>query len=141
MTSIRLHHEFGVNPTISQCFWCGESKNEIALLGAAYKGRAPMYMITNHEPCDKCKEQWRAGILLVEVDRSNPTRSRPEIAPGISPTGRWCVLREEAVTRLISEGCKWLGPVLEHRRGYIEKQAYEMFLPEEAQAEKKNDAG
>lgn len=44
MSSVRLHPKYGVNPTIPTCFWCGKDKNEIALLGAAYKEEAPMHM-------------------------------------------------------------------------------------------------
>jgi hypothetical protein len=35
---MRLHNEYGLNPTIPICFFCGESKDEVALLGANYKG-------------------------------------------------------------------------------------------------------
>ena len=31
--SIRLSPAHGVNPTIPICFWCGNEKNEIALMG------------------------------------------------------------------------------------------------------------
>ena len=55
--SIRLHKDFGVNPTIPQCLYCGEDKNEVALLGAAYKGEAPMHMIIDRVPCDSYKEK------------------------------------------------------------------------------------
>lgn len=33
MSSIKLSSKHGVNPTIPVCFFCGEEKNEIALLG------------------------------------------------------------------------------------------------------------
>jgi len=34
MSGIRLHKEYGLNPTIIECIICGKEKNEIALLGA-----------------------------------------------------------------------------------------------------------
>lgn len=61
---IKLSEKYGVNPTIPVCFWCGESKNEIALLGRlgdARKGEdieAPKNMVLDYEPCDKCKEKF-----------------------------------------------------------------------------------
>ena len=54
---IKLHKEHGLNPTVPICIYCGKDKNEVALLGAAYKEEAPMHMILNNEPCDSCKEK------------------------------------------------------------------------------------
>ena len=36
---IRLSKKYGVNPSIPICFWCGQEKNEIALLGHIGDGR------------------------------------------------------------------------------------------------------
>jgi len=52
-----LHKEFGVNPTIPICSFCGEDKNEVVLLGNAYKEEAPMHMQIDNEPCDACKKK------------------------------------------------------------------------------------
>ena len=30
---IKLSPKHGLNPTIPVCFWCGEERNEVALLG------------------------------------------------------------------------------------------------------------
>lgn len=57
----------GLNPSIAQCFFCGKDKNEILLLGAAYKEEAPMHMCFNHEPCDECKKLMEMGVLLISV--------------------------------------------------------------------------
>jgi len=56
-----LHKEYGVNPTIPICAFCGEDKNEIALLGAKYKDKAPMHMHIDNEPCDACKKRFDDG--------------------------------------------------------------------------------
>lgn len=89
--SIKLHKEHGLNPTISQCIICGGDKNEIALLGAAYKGQAPMKMVTSLEPCDTCKEQYlKDGIMLVEASERRV------------PTGRVVVIKEEAFTKVFN---------------------------------------
>ena len=49
--NIRLHKKYGLNPTLSTCFYCGKETGEIALLGAAYDGEAPMHLCTSLEPC------------------------------------------------------------------------------------------
>jgi deoxycytidylate deaminase len=66
---VRLHPKYGLNATISTCIICGKEKNEIVLLGSAYKEQAPMHMVVSVEPCDNCKEKYlKEGILLVETD-------------------------------------------------------------------------
>lgn len=90
-----VHLDFGLNPTIPQCFFCGEDKNEVALLGAAFKGEAPMHMCINKEPCDKCKGYMQQGVIFIGVkdgeSGENPFR-----------TGRFCVIKEEAVKRMLN---------------------------------------
>lgn len=53
---ITLHKEHGLNPTLAVCIVCGEPTGEIAILGAAYKGKAPTYAAVSPFPCDKCME-------------------------------------------------------------------------------------
>ena len=36
---IKLSPKHGLNPTIPVCFWCGEERNEVALLGHIGDGR------------------------------------------------------------------------------------------------------
>jgi len=110
---IRLHKEFGLNPTISVCMVCGEDKNEIALLGAAYKGQAPMHMVTGIEPCDKCRKKYLEegdGVLLVEADSNK------------KPTGRVMVIKREAFQRVFSV------PVPVHRIALMEDEAYARLI-------------
>lgn len=86
---IKLHKQFGLNPTISTCFYCGEETGEIALLGAAYDGEAPMHLCTSLKPCPTCKEKFKDYVLLVEVydvESNNP-----------QPTGRWAAVKKECV--------------------------------------------
>lgn len=94
-TGIRLHPEHGLNPTISICFYCREEKNELLLLGAGYKGKAPMNMVTSLEPCDECKKKYTDYTLLVEVRRvfDEKAYSRREKEP--EPTGRWLAVSRE----------------------------------------------
>lgn len=93
---MRLHKEHGVNPTIPICFICSKAKNEIALLGAKYHGKAPMHMYVGKEPCDKCKGYMEQGVILISVkdgtDKDNPYR-----------TGKFCVIKIEAAKRILPD--------------------------------------
>jgi len=93
---MRIHKEYGLNPTIAQCPLCGKEKNEIALLGDAMEEQAPMKMVIDDEPCDECKEMMGAGILLISVkdgsDKENPYR-----------TGLKAAIREEAFEKVFGE--------------------------------------
>lgn len=99
--SIKVSEKYGVNPTIPVCFFCGEEKNEIALLGKITNKQtkeeveAPMRMVLDYEPCDKCKEAWSKGVAIIEVTQKD--LGRPNIAPNAQPTGRLVVLKPEAV--------------------------------------------
>jgi hypothetical protein len=94
--SIRLHKEHGLNPTIPTCFICGKEKNEVVLLGAAFKEQAPMHMVLDKSPCDQCKEYMKLGVILISVkdgsDHEDPYR-----------TGGWVVVKKEAARRMFGE--------------------------------------
>lgn len=86
--SIRLHKQYGLNPTLCTCFYCGKETGEIALLGANYNGEAPMHSCTSLEPCAKCKETFKDRVLLVEVSQEGRQSS---------PAGRWLAIPREAI--------------------------------------------
>lgn len=121
--NIRLHREHGLNPTIPVCTWCGQPKNEIALLGAAYKGKAPMQMAVDRNSCDKCQEAMSLGITLVEAT----------IGPDGRPVtaGCWTVMKEESFKRIF-EGTGVLEPGLEKRMCMVDSAAWDhLGLPRE----------
>ena len=96
---IKLSKKHGVNPTITLCFWCGESKG-IALLGKLPNdAEAPKEAVIDYEPCDKCKELWNQGIPVVEVSETpiNKTQSPITTNPTVYPTGRHAVVKPEAL--------------------------------------------
>ncbi len=94
---ITLSKEHGVNPCIPVCFWCGEEKNEVALLGKLPgDAAAPMKAIIDFEPCDKCKAFMDQGITLIGVTTVQPENGVPSIGDGLYPSGAWSVLREES---------------------------------------------
>ena len=98
--SIKLSPKHGVNPTIPVCFFCGEEKNEVALLGKI-GGRnedleAPRHMVIDYEPCDKCRERWQQGVAIIEVATTPLSDGRPPIQENLYPTGRHIVIKTEA---------------------------------------------
>ncbi len=53
---IKVSPKHGVNPTIPICFWCGEEKGEIALLGKLPgDAEAPRNMVLDYEPSGRTK--------------------------------------------------------------------------------------
>lgn len=102
--SIKISEKYGLNPTIPCCFFCGEQKNEIALLGRLYdpdKGEdieAPRSAVLDYEPCENCKKKFSLGVLVVEVTFDHPKDMRPAISKDLTgakayPTGNYVVLR------------------------------------------------
>lgn len=73
--SIRLSEKHGVNPSLDLCFLCNEPKG-VALLGRLPgDAEAPRQAVFDEEPCDKCLEWMKQGIILISVDES---QSPPE---------------------------------------------------------------
>lgn len=108
--SIRLHPKHGVNPTIPVCAWCGKERNEVALLGAAYRGEAPRNMVIDDEPCDACKAGMAQGITFIEAEQT---------FDGPRRTGRWCVVREELVRESVHPP-ELRDAILKRRAAYVE---------------------
>lgn len=111
--NIKISPKHGLNPTIPVCFFCGEPKNEIALCGKI-GGRgedleAPMHMVIDYEPCDKCKEQWKQGIPLIECvtsyyikDNRPHIQKDPNTGTLLYPSGRIAVIKYEATLKLFN---------------------------------------
>lgn len=114
---IEVSPKHGVNATIPVCFYCGEDKGEIALLGRIRErdkrtGRAvpgsdieaPMRMVLDYCPCAKCQENMNKGVTLLGVTTTQPSDGRkPMTAQGgtsVYPTGSWCVVLPEAAQRM-----------------------------------------
>ena len=107
MPSIRVSEKHGVNPTMCQCFFCGEVKH-IALMGRL-KGdvEAPMSCVMDYEPCDKCAEQMSQGVTLIAVSDVQPKDNRPALtAQGgikVYPLGGYAVVKPEAFSRMTNQ--------------------------------------
>lgn len=103
---IPLSDKYGVNPTIPLCFFCGEPRNEVALLGRLPgDAQAPQHCLIDYHACESCKERFEGGVLFVEcaeapqADRQPPF---PSAEGWVYPTGRWCVISPEAVAILLT---------------------------------------
>lgn len=131
---MRLHPKYGVNPTIPLCFWCQKDRNEVVLLGAAYRGEAQRSMLLDYEPCDECKAQMNKGITLIECT-PHTEHKLPPIGPGAYPTGRWCVVTEDYARRAFQPE-PVAKRVLEHRKAFVEPGVLErlgVMTPEPAE--------
>jgi hypothetical protein len=128
---IKLSPQHGVNPMLVTCFWCGKEEGSLALLGRL-KGdaEAPRHGAVDYEPCAACKEQWDAGIALVEMVPADG--QHPELVDGMRPTGRYLVVKEDAVRRMIHPPAL-LEQVLRWRRAYIEPAVWTQIVGEHQQ--------
>lgn len=120
--SVKLSPKHGLNPTIPICFWCGEERNEIALLGRINKEdtEAPRSAFLDYEPCDKCKENMAQGVTLMEASHTPNFEGQPAFQRGTYPTGRWLVIKREAANRLFS--------VEMRNKAFLDSEAYEKVL-------------
>jgi hypothetical protein len=103
---IKLSPKYGVNPSVMQCFFCGDAKG-VAIPGRIHKknkeGRitatdveAPHQAVWDMEPCDDCRELMKLGIMFVSVKDGEQGKDNPY------RTGSLAVLKEDAVERMIS---------------------------------------
>lgn len=112
--NIKLSPKHGLNPCIPVCFFCGNEKNEIALMGQIGDRRkgedfeAPKNAILDYEPCEECKKKFAEGVLLIEVTMTPNTKNQPMIAKDAYPTGRFVVVRPEALHGNFEAGYKAL---------------------------------
>lgn len=103
MTSINVSPNHGVNPSMVMCFFCGKCK-ALALMGRLPNDKqAPREAVMDYEPCDKCQALMKQGITLIEVEDKQPKDGRPPIQEGAYPTGRWAVVRDEAINDIVND--------------------------------------
>lgn len=129
--SIQLHPKFGVNPTIPTCFWCGNSKNEVALLGAAFKGEAPAKLCIGYEPCDECEKNMAKGVTFMEASHKPAHDNQHPIQPNVYPTSRWVVVKEEAIGRIINNEAM-AADIIKSGKAFLDVEAFtNLFVPQE----------
>jgi hypothetical protein len=120
--SLKLHPDYGLNPSCSICFWCNESK-DVVLFGKAYPGggEAPSKIVMDYEPCATCTANFQLGVTCVEVQPSN---QQLVLQAGLAPTGRLSVITTEAAERLFEDQPE----VLKQGKVLLDKDAYEIMF-------------
>lgn len=89
MNNIRLHPDFGLNPSLLRCPVCGKETNSIALFGYNHGKEAPKCIVSK-ELCDDCKAIVAKGrtFIIAIIDNSE----------GISLTGKSANCNNEVLT-------------------------------------------
>ena len=96
------------------CFICLEPKS--ILLDRRLKETLEDKMITDMEPCDKCKEHMKTDIIMVRAYKDDNQFS-----------GAYVVVSEEAVRKMF-EGFENLDEVLEKRIAILEDKVFDMLF-------------
>lgn len=121
MSSLRLSEKYGVNPGLEQCFYCLEPKGVILFGRLPGDKEAPRQACINYEPCDKCKEWMKQGVIFISIDEAKTTDDRNP-----HRTGGWIVLKEAAVKCLpISQ--EVLEGLLKKRICFMVDEAWDRF--------------
>lgn len=104
--NIKISPKYGLNPTIPVCFWCGEERNEIALMGHIGDSRkhedfeAPRHAVLDFEPCEKCRQFMELGFTLMEATPTPNKNTNVEMQDGVYPTGRYVVIKREKAAEI-----------------------------------------
>jgi hypothetical protein len=121
---ILLSPKHGVNPSMMQCFFCGEVAG-IALLGKL-KGdiEAPRQAVFDKQPCAKCADLMKQGIMFIQVRNGesgdNPYRTGPVV-----------VIKQEAFDRMGIQPLELRVDILRKRVAFLEKATWDYLgLPE-----------
>lgn len=133
---IRLHKEYGLNPTMPVCFFCGKEKGEIAFLGDRYDGEAPKHMCIDYEPCENCKAMMAKGVTVIETATESkdgrPSISKDNDGHPIYPTGKWLVATEQIRNILpIKEDVNFL---------FVDDEVFDFLVKNGNKSEEETDA-
>lgn len=143
---IRVSPQHGLNPSIGACFWCGKDTGEVIVVGRLPGDtKAPRRMVVSYTPCNSCKEQMDANIVMVEVVDSPiaydqpPLQVDPKSGRAVYPTGHWLLTDDVFVKALMPPGFE-LDECLRVRKTFIEKKAWDMLGFPRAQVGGKNES-
>lgn len=122
---IKLSRKHGLNPTIPVCFWCGNEKNEIALMGEVFDSNGqeiemPTYACINYEPCEECKKQMELGFTIMEATSQPNENTNVEFQSGVYPTGKWAVLKPDAAARIFNN--------VQTDKAFVEPEVWKMIM-------------
>jgi len=114
------------------CFWCGEPKG-ISIgkkLISCDKKWDNNKIVSDYEPCNKCKEQWDKGFVIIEASNEPNATNQPEIQEGVYPTGRMWVVKNDAAEEAfgkekIKRGIIYVEPIVAKKIGLYNGQETE----------------
>ena len=106
---MRISEEHGVNPSISQCFYCGEDDKiiltgkdgeKMALDMGHEDGQMPMHCgVIDMEPCTKCRDYMKEGIIIIGMkDGEDPNKDI-----NVYRTGQFYVVKD-GLFKALKEG-------------------------------------
>lgn len=102
--TIKLSKRYGLNPSMPICFFCGQTKNEIVLLGELPQdAEAPKNILIDYEPCEECKTKLNEGITFIEISPEPLVENHLPIQENAYPTGRFATITEEAALRIFND--------------------------------------
>ncbi len=112
--NIYLDDKHGVNPSIAQCFYCGQD-DKLILVGKKTKGfngvsddnQMPQKCgIIDMEPCPECREFMNQGIILISISDDSENEmmlaneeNRP---PNPFRTGKFAVVKDHFIEHTIN---------------------------------------
>lgn len=107
--SIKLSPKYGINPSLSDCFFCGKTKH-LFMFGKIGKGKtdieAPQHAIYDYEPCDECKKLWEGKTVVIGCVTEQPADKRAPIVRSkdgdLYPTGSYLVMEREAIKKIFN---------------------------------------
>ena len=126
---MKLHSKYGVNPTVTTCFWCGSDMG-VALLGASIEGEAPRQMVLNYDLCDDCLKRKADGwVMMFEASEVPQNKNQPKINsnPNLYPTGRNIWVRPEFVKRNFQPP-ELVQDILEHGMSAMDLESYQQLV-------------
>ena len=126
-----VSEKHGLNPTIPICFWCGQDKNEVVLLGKLPNdAEAPhrMWLPGDYEPCEKCAENRKLGVDIMEASDVPVIFDKQPPYGDVYPTGRHAIVKKEAVERLFGDNA---AKIIEVGGCFVDKDIYEQIFSNE----------
>lgn len=112
---------YGNFVAMTSCFLCGEGKD--ILLHRRLRDISEVHnKVVDTEPCSKCQEYMKQGVILIEVDESKTSdKKNPWRAGG------WCVVKEEAVKRMGITPPELEADILKRRVCFLPTDVWDMF--------------
>jgi len=131
---ILLSEKHGVNPSVEQCFFCMKEFGLILFGRMNGDAEAPR-IVCRGDSCDECRGLMKKGVIFISVDEARSTDLNNPYR-----TGGWCVIKDDAVRRMISVASKGLlEDILKKRVAFVPDDAWDLMgLP---RAEKKAKDG